>query len=248
MVGNYASRFYSFSMAPEGLIRTLQRNLDLRIQKGVKSIEREIVGMLNYNSDIERKEDKTTRLSTAFFEVNKAAVSLLTEFTCTEGDYVSTEWRDLFPKVLTTYRDGMVLENTDKAVFKITKMFYPKWWLEEVGYFNATGNKGGILFAPNPIRSNDRGLTGIIMTMMMVLVSCAVCAVFGFYMGTRSKVHTNTNKYQSVANYDNVQQYDNATILYGSASLGVTISSDDVTARTSPQPTAMMTSSDRYQQ
>lgn len=245
MVGNYASRFYSFSMAPEGLIRTLQRTLDLRIQKGVKNIEKEIVGILNFNNEGEEKDGKSARLPSALHEVNKAAVSLITEFTCTEGEYVSTAWKDLFPKVLTAYRDGMMIDNTDKAVFRITKMFYPRWWLEEVGYFNATGNKGGILFAPNPIGRSEGDMTGVMMC-MMVLVLCAVCAVFGFYMGTRSSTYSDS-KYQSVADSETVHQY-NTTLIHGSEAINVIISSDDMTSRVSPQPTAIMTSSsDRYQ-
>jgi hypothetical protein len=189
-------------MAPEGLIRTLQKGLDKRLSKKVKDIEKEVLALLSY-SDAAGEEGThgesgsgsgsksastttatyatTSRRVTASSEVMKIVVELLTTFCTTEGDAVSAAWRDLLPRVITTYRDGMVIGDTDKAVFTIQKMFYPRWWLEAVGYFNNKGNTNGILFAVNPTRYS---YTSSLPFQLMLIGS--LCGVLGFLIGRRS--------------------------------------------------------------
>jgi hypothetical protein len=185
-------------MAPEGLIRTLQKGLDKRLSKKVKDVEKEVLALLNY-SDVAGEEGThgetgsgfssksaststaTSRRVTASSEVMKIVVELLTTFCTTEGDAVSAAWRDLLPRVITTYRDGMIIGDTDKAVFTIQKMFYPRWWLEAVGYFNNKGNTNGILFAVNPTRYS---YTSSLPFQLMLIGS--LCGVLGFLIGRRS--------------------------------------------------------------
>ena len=193
-------------MAPEGIIRTLQKALDKKLSKRVKDIEKEVLALLSY-SDIAGEEGAhsesgsrsgsgsgakssttstttsttTSRRLSASTEVMKIVVELLTTFCTTEGDAVSAAWRDLLPRVITTYRDGMVIGDTDKAVFTIQKMFYPRWWLEAVGYFNNKGNSNGILFAANP---TSYSYTSSLPFLVMFISS--LCGVLGFLMGRRS--------------------------------------------------------------
>ncbi len=42
------------------------------------------------------------------------------------GKAMSQAWVDIFPVILTTFRDGYVIGNQDGATISITKMFYPK--------------------------------------------------------------------------------------------------------------------------
>jgi hypothetical protein len=198
-VGNYAARFYSFSMAPESLVRTLQRNLEKRLEKGVVQVEEEVVALLSRSG--KRRAESVAALSDAStdrvgatlgsvvseavevpFDATRAAVELLTAFSCTEGDAVSAEWRDLLPRVMTTYRDGMVIGDTHKAVFTIQKMFYPRWWLEAVGYFNNEGNPHGILFSSNPAYRGRWSFSDV----CLVLLAAILCVLGGFVMGKRS--------------------------------------------------------------
>lgn len=189
-------------MAPEGIIRTMQKALDKKLSKRVKDIEKEVLALLSY-SDIAGEEGAhsesgsrsgsgsgakssttsttTSRRLSASTEVMKIVVELLTTFCTTEGDAVSAAWRDLLPRVITTYRDGMVIGDTDKAVFTIQKMFYPRWWLEAVGYFNNKGNSNGILFAANP---TSYSYTSSLLFFVMFISS--LCGVLGFLMGRRS--------------------------------------------------------------
>lgn len=198
-VGNYAARFYSFSMAPEGLVRTLQRNVEKRLERGVVQVEEEVVALLSRSG--KRRAEPVVTLSDASadrvgatlgtvvseaieisFDATKAALELLTAFSCTEGDAVSAEWRDLLPRVMTTYRDGMVIGDTHKAVFTIQKMFYPRWWLEAVGYFNNEGNPNGILFSSNPAHSGRWSFDDVCLLLLVALL----CILGGFVLGKRS--------------------------------------------------------------
>ena len=195
-------------------MRRLQRDLDGKISKGVKEIEKEVMTILNiaagknikksdnFNlneindiNDIKtggeitkltmNERESTGRERTGDNQDNgsppspehpasatrpdlhvpgvpdeipaemyKVIRDILTLFTITQGDEVSLAWKDLLPDLITTYRDGMVITDTDKAVFNIQKMFYPRWWLQAVGYFNSKGNAAGILFSPNPRSSS----------------------------------------------------------------------------------------------
>jgi hypothetical protein len=47
-------------------------------------------------------------------------VKLLTDFTVEAGDYTSRQWKDLFPNLLATYRDGYIVTDRDQPQVKIT--------------------------------------------------------------------------------------------------------------------------------
>lgn len=168
---------------------------------GVIEVEKRVVALLSHSGKVRAeaavahsqrdisalREDDTgkgmprTALEVPF-EVSKLVVQLLTAFSCTEGDAVSAEWRDLLPRVLTTYRDGMVIGDTHKAVFTIQKMFYPRWWLETVGYFNNGGNPHGILFSSNPTYRNRWSFDDV----CLLLLAALLCVLGGFVLGKRS--------------------------------------------------------------
>jgi hypothetical protein len=190
-VGNYAARFYSFAMADDGLVRNLQRELDQKIAKDVKATEEAVFAMIKAGEAKEKTETKGEKTKESGKEekniekkVNgtEEIVELLTAFTCAQGEAVSLAWRNLFPLLLTTYRDGMVFGETDKAVFTIKKMFYPRWWLESIGYFDHQGNKNGILFLPSPMKSDMNNN----MLIMIILCSLTLSSVIGFLVGKSS--------------------------------------------------------------
>lgn len=114
-------------------------------------------------------------------EAEAQVVSLLTAFTTSEGTFVSESWRDLFPVLLTTYRDGYVMKNLDQPTIAFDRMFYPRWWLEQVGYFEIGGNKDGILFSSNP-NSLGYGLRYFVHT-LLVLVGALLVGYAGYRVG-----------------------------------------------------------------
>ena len=267
-------------MAHNGLVRTLQRELDKKMSKGVKEIEKEVMTLLNLqrngneninennekesingngnsnnnnndndnnnNKNKNEKNDKNVKseenerkynngepsrpilrepdapapisFPPISEEISKIISEMLTLFTTTQGNYVSLMWKELLPQLITTYRDGMIITDTDTAIFGITKMFYPKWWLESVGYFNKKGNPKGILFLPNPLYSsknyfswnfwtgsnsensddqnnnNDSFFTVVI----TVLLSGIIFYFFGYFMGRNSLLQSDRNGYTQI--------------------------------------------------
>ena len=96
---------------------------------------------------------------------------MLTTFCITQGTYISNAWRDLFPELLTKYRDGYVMDPSGPTI-QFTRMFYPKWWLDLTGYFDIGGTDGGILFQPNvPVNQFSYSIFGSI---FLLLVGYAV--------------------------------------------------------------------------
>lgn len=135
VVGNYAARFYSFAI--QG-VRKLQNRLDNKLTEVCDTTEKSLLTTYFSGKSL---LDKTSE---------ENVINALTEVTKSTGDMVSVAWRDYFPELLTTYRDGYVIGGQHNATVEIHRMFYPKWWLDKVGFFNIPGNKNGILFQPNP--------------------------------------------------------------------------------------------------
>jgi dipeptidase len=110
-----------------------------------------------------------------------AVVDMITQFTVDQGQLVSTSWLDLFPLVFSQYRDGYILDTTTPTI-GITKMFYPKWWLEQVGYFaNKPNNQDGVIyFSPQ-----SYPVSYVSLSLIVGLFSLAV-AMAGYAMGHRA--------------------------------------------------------------
>jgi hypothetical protein len=45
-------------------------------------------------------------------------------------------WTDLFPILVATYHDGYIAKGLNATTIDVTKIFYPYWWLQAVGYYN----------------------------------------------------------------------------------------------------------------
>jgi ElaB/YqjD/DUF883 family membrane-anchored ribosome-binding protein len=78
-----------------------------------------------------------------------SVIKEITDATVSFGQEVSNTYKDLLGVLITTYRDGYIMTDLDKPTMKIGHMFYPRWWLDAVGYFNVRPNTGGILFHSN---------------------------------------------------------------------------------------------------
>lgn len=171
-VGNYASRFYSFAIQP---IRRLQHTLEEDLLVKSAKLEEQLTLLLKSGSQGQ-------------------VVSELTKFTVDAGETITQQWRDLFPYMLTTYRDGFVIGGQQNATVEIHRMFYPRWWLETVGFFNHPPNRAGILFAPNPVLVENGA--SVMANMYMALIAI-VCFVLGVWWGRASKRAILQNKIYS---------------------------------------------------
>lgn len=99
VVGNYVARYYHFAVEA---VREVQNSLQDTFDKGLAATDEAVLALLHgKNADSE--------------ETKHAIVELLTTFTVKSGDLTSQTWKDLFPKVLTTYRDGFIIKGLDQV-------------------------------------------------------------------------------------------------------------------------------------
>eukprot|EP01040_Poterioochromonas_malhamensis_P010775 gene10773-11744_t len=167
VVGNYAGRFYTFSMEP---VRQLQHRLEAELYQAANLLEKSL----------------TQYLSPATPKNDKVIVDALTKFTVEKGEYVSNEWKNLFPFLLTSYRDGYHVTGLQNETIAIKRLFYPRWWLETVGFFDHPGNKEGILFSPNTYL-NNMSSTPMNNQFIIAVISSVIFFLLGmFYANKRS--------------------------------------------------------------
>eukprot|EP01041_Mallomonas_annulata_P004646 gene4647-9217_t len=92
-------------------------------------------------------------------KVIKAVTQIITDVTVNTGEMTVTEWKSFFPLLVAKYHDGYVLQHPDASIVNMKKLFYPKWWLEDVGYFNSENapNSGDnvIKFISSPNNNNN---------------------------------------------------------------------------------------------
>jgi dipeptidase len=166
VVGNYAARFYQFSMES---VRKLQYRLEDELIPAADNLESSLIPMLANQ---------------------EAVIDKLTAFTMEKGEYISTEWKNLFPVMLTTYRDGYIVGGQDQPTVEIKRLFYPRWWLQTVGFFDHPGNKEGILFAPNKNVIDFSSMNSsqkVMNNLMTVIISGTIFFILGFLFAKKKK-------------------------------------------------------------
>jgi hypothetical protein len=198
VVGNWANRFYKYSMQ---MVNNVKSKLYLELEASVKLLEIQILTeyAANTNGRVIPDVDKNA------FE--KKWIDALTELTLSSGEFVTSTWRDLFPVLMATYRDGYIVKDLDKATANPTAFFYPKFWLKATGYFDNPGNKDltddAIMFSTNPVSSSDtvQSSDGSIEITTLLFAFAFMVIIFssGYLYGKRC------TPYQPVANSESVE-------------------------------------------
>ena len=166
-VGNYAGRFYKFSMQE---VKATQDRVHAQLVQDAAVFEKEVQDLLAAGGDKAKK-----------------VVQALTDFTNAKGEYIMDEWRSLLPRLITTYHDGMIAMNRDQPMIMMKRLFFPKWWLQATGYFEHHGTFGPdtILFAPSPTATGTSfGYSGALLA--TALASSAVTAMVTLYLLRRA--------------------------------------------------------------
>jgi len=171
-VGNWVSRFYRYAMPyVEG------------VRAGMET------GLFHAADGIELQASITLT-----FGQMEAVVASLTQFVSTTPMVVTSRWSELLGEVITRFHDGYIMEDLDSAEITATKLFYPRWWLKSVGYFENNPNPDGIMFEPSPI-AEDEGDMGasagaataedsIVRKGWSVSSAATVCGVLGALAGS----------------------------------------------------------------
>jgi dipeptidase len=116
-VGNYAAQWFSFTI---GEIRTMQHKFEDEWFKNQDSVEE-------------------LGLTIQGFGGNVAAVGYLTDWCNEQALDVRTQWWEFLDYLMGKYRDGMMMDKIHTETISPTKLFYPRWWLEMVGYWGFPG-------------------------------------------------------------------------------------------------------------
>ena len=114
--------------------------------------------------DITRRSDVTSSAQTVPPDQVEFVVDLVTDFAAKQADVTLTAWQKLFPKIITTYHDGYHALNLTSANINMFKLFYPAFWLDNVGFFNTHKNSdpNSLLFASLPVTGVRGGLLGAV--------------------------------------------------------------------------------------
>jgi hypothetical protein len=115
--------------------------------------------------------------------LNHTIIRIITSFSIKQGLFASYSYQNLFPVLLATYRDGYIV-NTTEATIRLESMFYPKWWLDDVGYFRLIPNQDqqAIIYEPNPLDSDNHMLISYYQ-LLLIMGLLFVCFVVVFLIG-----------------------------------------------------------------
>lgn len=138
--GNWASRFYRFA---QPTVKGVQDELEKAYISESQILETAALELLSQCQSEDNCDEK---------DVNGQVTAMLTEFTLTKGQQTTDTYRELFPQLIAMFHDGYSALQLDQRDIKMTKMFYPKWWLEATGYFKNAPNEinGAIMFESDP--------------------------------------------------------------------------------------------------
>lgn len=190
--GNWASRFYRFATP---VVKEVQDNLEEEYITQSHLIEQTAMDLLALCKKANNCEEN---------KVHEKVEEMLTQFTSTRGQQTVDAYRDLFPKLMTQFHDGYTALQLDKRDIKMTKMFYPKWWLEATGFFKNAPNDidGAIMYASDPsIEVDTRYATsseyyaGVLFSGLVVgMITLGV----GFLAGKRDGAKVGRHSYQPI--------------------------------------------------
>lgn len=130
MVGNYVARYYHFAVEA---VRDLQKKLQNGFDSEVAILESAALALLKEaEGNLFRRKYSEELWFNIFLIVGTAAKprveetvrAMLTEFTVKSGDTASAAWRDIFPVLLTTYRDGFIVKGLDTITVSPTASKY----------------------------------------------------------------------------------------------------------------------------
>jgi hypothetical protein len=108
-------------------------------------------------------------------------VNILTDFVEENAYAVLNAWQKLFPAIITKYHDGYRAQNLTDANINMYKLFYPEFWLDNVGFFDTHRNTD-----PNALLFSSLPSSGTMATVMAVLFTS--CLAFGAGMMFQKKL------------------------------------------------------------
>ncbi|GMF39497.1 unnamed protein product [Phytophthora fragariaefolia] len=120
LVGNWAARFYSYAIP---FVKRVQDEVESHAEGTLNSVVVE-AAQRKRNGGVPALVDFLTKESEKFSQRAHSASA------------------DLFDYLVTAFHDGYQVSNFYAKMLTVQSIFYPKWWLEEVGFFDGAEESG----------------------------------------------------------------------------------------------------------
>jgi len=129
VLGNWADRFYVHSI---GDIKEVQT----RLESAQFEAQDALIETVNKLKESNHESDSHDM---ANYDV---VCDFLTETSQSASEMELVTFTDLLFKLFAKFKDGQRVDDFHASVFAPTKLFYPRWWLDAVGFFEpfATSN------------------------------------------------------------------------------------------------------------
>ena len=115
-VGNYASHWYVFTIED---IKELQNELESKWFEDQSSVEEEAAKLAISSPDEAKK--------------------YLQDYCEKQATTTLSRWWSFFDYMVAKFHDGYIVKNRFAEMIVPDKLFYPRWWLESVGYWGRVG-------------------------------------------------------------------------------------------------------------
>lgn len=113
LVGNWVARFYKYA-------HPFVSKVQLDLEELVDSMQADL---LQQAALVKKSEGEA------------AMVDFLTEQSALFASQSHKTFSELFEYIVTVFHDGYQMSNLNAAHLTVTPLFYPKWWLQQVGYY-----------------------------------------------------------------------------------------------------------------
>lgn len=131
LLNNYLEKTY---LPMIGDVSAKLKALEAAMTQSVRTLEQNVMAQLQGAG---AEADSETASSTSEMEIKTAARSKIQKFADSTAASAKSDWVDFFHFCIAKYHDGYVVEDSmfHAETLMPTKLFYPKWWLETVGFF-----------------------------------------------------------------------------------------------------------------
>lgn len=176
LVGNWVSHVYTLA---HPLVERLQLKLESRLAATQSSVQSQAAIIKNRSG-------------------HEALVQFLTNQSADFASDSHTAFWTLFETVVTTFHDGYEVSGFAAPNLHVSSLFYPKWWLQQVGFFAASssGSKEATTGNAQPLDAGPTAGLTYATTAVIALLSGAVGVLIGRkYHGPIRKTKTEEHMY-----------------------------------------------------
>ena len=141
ITGNYISRWYSYAIKD---VKALQLKQEVDIKQKMNVMESNALAEYNRRNILEGSGKKTSE---------SEAIKLIQDFQEKTAVGIRDSWWDFFFEMAGKYRDMYMMVNPHAENFKqaVGYITYPRWWLEQVGFWGAPGQPPADQAEPMPV-------------------------------------------------------------------------------------------------